>query len=430
MCKCKDGFEGDGNVECRDIDECLSNTACGSNSICINSVGNYTCECQSGFEGDPYTGCADIDECRLNPCGKGTKCTNLIGDFQCQCEKGLKGDPYSTAGCHHNWDSQTHSVEKPRGGKGGNIISPGGDLCPGGEDISCGRNARCQALSSGYACACKNGFSGNPYKECFDVDECQSKSLHKCGVGAVCINLSPGYRCDCPTGYSGDGRFSCEPIDVKTVCSSDFDCTNNAVCSSTGTCLCRTGFIAEGSQCIDINECLNERICGPSSSTTTCVNIPGSFRCECVPPMLGNPPSKPCRDPCSEVNCGQHADCLIENNEAFCVCKDGWTYNPKEISSGCLGEKDFGGAFNEFYNKYLLIKISDIDECDKSLGPNGKCGENAVCSNTPGGYLCDCKEGYLGNAKVGCYGTKQKKNNNNNNNNNTYIKFRKVILYH
>ena len=43
-------------------------------------------------------------------------------------------------------------------------------------------------------------------------------------------------------------------------------------------------------------------------------------------------------DPCSEVNCGNHASCRIEGTEAFCVCAEGWTYNPKKISAGCLGK--------------------------------------------------------------------------------------------
>ena len=76
-CKCKAGFVGDGFVECRgetifyicvlktfakstqflsDVDECLGNTACGSNALCVNTVGNHTCECQQGFQGNPYNG--------------------------------------------------------------------------------------------------------------------------------------------------------------------------------------------------------------------------------------------------------------------------------------------------------------------------------------------------------------------------------------
>ena len=43
-------------------------------------------------------------------------------------------------------------------------------------------------------------------------------------------------------------------------------------------------------------------------------------------------------DPCLEVNCGKHSKCEVEGTEAFCVCAEGWTYNPKEISAGCVGK--------------------------------------------------------------------------------------------
>ena len=88
------------------------------------------------------------------------------------------------------------------------------------------------------------------------------------------------------------------------------------------------------------------------------------------------------RDPCLEVNCGKHASCQIEGDEAFCVCQEGWTYNPREISAGCV----------------------DIDECDKTFSPTGKCGANAVCSNSPGGFSCVCAQGYTGDPFINCYG--------------------------
>ena len=34
--------------------------------------------------------------------------------------------------------------------------------------------------------------------------------------------------------------------------------------------------------------------------------------------------------------------------------------------------------------------LSDIDECDD----NSTCGENQVCFNTAGSYLCECDYGY------------------------------------
>lgn len=54
----------------------------------------------------------------------------------------------------------------------------------------------------------------------------------------------------------------------------------------------------------------------------------------------------------------------------------------------------------------LVINVSflDIDECDKVNGPFGRCGGNSVCTNSPGGYACQCKPGFTGNAFKQCTG--------------------------
>ena len=46
----------DNNFNPSDIDECREANACGANTLCNNSPGNYTCACQEGYAGDPYTG--------------------------------------------------------------------------------------------------------------------------------------------------------------------------------------------------------------------------------------------------------------------------------------------------------------------------------------------------------------------------------------
>ena len=32
------------------------------------------------------------------------------------------------------------------------------------------------------------GFTGDPFEGCRDIDECRSRTLHSCGIGAVCVN--------------------------------------------------------------------------------------------------------------------------------------------------------------------------------------------------------------------------------------------------
>ena len=112
-------------------------------------------------------------------------------------------------------------------------------------------------------------------------------------------------------------------------------------------------------------------------------------------------------DPCLDVNCGRHASCRIEGAEAFCVCEEGWTYNPREISAGCVGKKTWERLFR--IEGVCLLQVitfvsADIDECDKSISPTGKCGANAVCTNLPGKFSCACANGYEGDPFTNCYG--------------------------
>jgi hypothetical protein len=85
-------------------------------------------------------------------------------------------------------------------------------------------------------------------------------------------------------------------------------------------------------------------------------------------------------EPCKGVSCSAHAFCRAEpgGGEAYCVCEEGWTYDPARPAAGCV----------------------DVDEC----GLAGTCGENTLCTNTPGNYVCQCKPGYTGNPQVRCIG--------------------------
>lgn len=128
---------------------------------------------------------------------------------------------------------------------------------------------------------------------------------------------------------------------------------------------------------MDIDECKKNEICGPFS---ICTNNIGSFHCQCSDGYVGGPPKVQCKAPCDDVNCGDHAYCKPDGNDAYCICDEGWTFNPSDISAGCI----------------------DIDECDKINGPSGQCGENAKCTNLPGTFACQCQPGYTGNPNKQC----------------------------
>ncbi|KAI5697377.1 hypothetical protein M8J75_009317 [Diaphorina citri] len=388
-CECPPGYHGDAfTTGCVDADECV-NRPCGKDALCSNVDGSYTCTCPPGFIGDPFKLCSDINECSSSPCPDSALCTNTPGSYSCSCPAGYRGDP-STA-CY-----DVNECEAPNMcGRGAKCFNtPGSHLCvcPVGttgspaqacENINecqsnpCGVNATCIDTQGSYSCVCKEHYTGDPYQACSDIDEC--KALDKpCGLRAICENTVPGFNCLCPKGYSGkpDAKVACEQVDVTSECSSNFECVNNAECID-GLCYCRPGFDARGSVCVDVDECQLGDPCGPQAQ---CTNTPGSFRCDCVEGYVGAPPRIKCKAPCEDVKCAAHAYCKANGLEAFCMCEEGWTYDPEDISAGCI----------------------DIDECSPSHGPHGGCGQGAICTNTLGSYSCACPLGYTGNAFKQC----------------------------
>ncbi|KAK7385103.1 hypothetical protein VNO78_30814 [Psophocarpus tetragonolobus] len=76
-----------------------------------------------------------------------------------------------------------------------------------GGDYACKNNARCDDKDSdyGYRCICKDGYQGNPYLGCTDIDECMT-AKHTCISHKNCENTDGNYTCFCRTWQSGNGR--------------------------------------------------------------------------------------------------------------------------------------------------------------------------------------------------------------------------------
>ncbi|XP_028410565.1 uncharacterized protein LOC114533262 [Dendronephthya gigantea] len=92
-CKCNDGYSRDGKT-CTDINECKAGTHnCHDNATCINQLASFTCTCKEGFTGNG-TSCTNIDECSQSPppCDSNATCTDTKGSYKCKCNDGYSGD--------------------------------------------------------------------------------------------------------------------------------------------------------------------------------------------------------------------------------------------------------------------------------------------------------------------------------------------------
>ncbi|MET0387285.1 MAG: hypothetical protein ABW321_15055 [Polyangiales bacterium] len=145
-------------------------------------------------------------------------------------------------------------------------------------------------------------------------------------------------------------------------------------------CVCKAGFEASGSGCIDIDECdIGSDSC---DERTNCLNLPGSFECsDCPTGFSGNGKDA---DGCLDIDecaldlagCSEDVDC--ENTPGAFLCGD--------CPAGFTG----GGAAG----------CLDIDEC---LTNNGGCDALVECLNAPGGFSCGaCPSTHTGNGTDGC----------------------------
>ncbi|XP_065053119.1 uncharacterized protein LOC135682248 [Rhopilema esculentum] len=180
LCRCNNGFNGDGFRYCKDVDECSLNGTCHANATCTNSIGSFSCRCNTGFRGNG-TMCSDINEClESNECSKDADCINTVGSYRCDCKEGFDGDGY---GCENI--NECNYEKNP-----------------------CDDAATCSDTYGSFKCQCREGWTGNG-TVCEDINECL---FTNCTGNATCYNQPGSYRCKCNPGYKGDGFDYCEPL--------------------------------------------------------------------------------------------------------------------------------------------------------------------------------------------------------------------------
>ncbi|GFT32028.1 uncharacterized protein NPIL_671641 [Nephila pilipes] len=263
-CVCDPEFGKVSDSECRYCD-------CGSGFNCT-FYGRYDryrmeriCSCPEGFTKATYGGSCRAMCNSTHPCQNGGTCD----EGRCRCKSGTMGDfceaifwcsyecrPRLIVDCAYDQEKENYQcLCKNRSllfDYKEQVCKP----CPCGEGV-------CKYEYRELHCDCHNGYQ--EFK-----GRCK---LCDCGSDGSCeINRYTGEKiCRC-----NDGFFAREGKCVACECGLD-----NVKCNQTHNiklCDCPKGYEDRHGACEDINECLVNNTCHP---TAKCINTPGSFRCEC-----------------------------------------------------------------------------------------------------------------------------------------------------
>uniref|UniRef100_A0A1I8EZ18 Cubilin n=1 Tax=Wuchereria bancrofti TaxID=6293 RepID=A0A1I8EZ18_WUCBA len=264
------------------------------------------------------------DECSDNPCMNGATCIDLYNKFMCICPSHFEGET-----CENRIDECSIYQGTPAG---------------------CQNNASCILKPDGFHCLCQEGFHGTLCQ--LRATACEF-SLDLCGPAGHCIPTQPdpetnepGYRCLCEWGY----RSSADK--------------NNPVCE-------------------DVNECESN----PCYPGTTCINLPGSFKCDgCPPGMTGN-----------GMICLDVDECASENLET--CSKD-----PPVKCINTIGSYECAPCPPGYKGDGHICKKQS--PCELSpCHPKAKCYNMGMSSLNEEGFRCECPPGMIGDGigTEGCY---------------------------
>uniref|UniRef100_A0A8C7FEU2 Latent-transforming growth factor beta-binding protein 2 n=1 Tax=Oncorhynchus kisutch TaxID=8019 RepID=A0A8C7FEU2_ONCKI len=444
-CECKSGYAKSWKGPCEDVDECQGPSPCPSGR-CVNTLGSFQCQvCGPGFRAASGR-CLDIDECELpTTCPKGT-CTNTEGSFTCTTcgsgyrvtEDGLECDDvdeclvanvcpgqlcrnspgsFSCSSCGTGF---TLSEDGSHCQDINECLSPG--VCPMGVCSNTEGSYSCMTCDLGFTLApngltCEENLTIIAFhtflSHCLffspshsslvslfhslpplillsppDVDECSKDGV--CSHGQ-CLNTGGSYICLCETGF----KYSVDTAD----CEDQNECKEfgSSVCGTwrcentigSYRCFmgCQPGLYGQDNPDCDIDECVNETICGDHGF---CENTDGSYRCQCDQ-GYSNPPGDTGAHSCVDVNecemstalCGE-ALCENVDGSFLCICpSDNEEFDP--ITSQCRPQ----ASPTEEQRKECYYNLNDANFCDNVLSRNTT--KQECCCTVGAGWGDDCE---------------------------------------
>lgn len=162
-----------------------------------------TCALPQAIKDDPLTDTVEENFiCSCDSCGKDFSC--LGGTGTCNCNSTWVGTSCLEVCSAPATNFKVCSKFTPTGVTGANQKC----FCSDTNSylIECPQNSNWINNS----CVCDQGFSGNTFQSCQDIDECTTDT-HICHQHAKCINTVGSHWCFCRNGYTGNG-VSCKGV--------------------------------------------------------------------------------------------------------------------------------------------------------------------------------------------------------------------------
>ncbi|KAK6971063.1 mucin-like protein [Biomphalaria glabrata] len=380
----------------------------------------------------------DFDECNFlkQPCElekDHASCYNTLGSFECRCSPGY--EPKNETTC----DECGKIITKAEG-----TIDSGYHLqyisttlypeCNWTIEAPEGQVVSISFTRFGYDVGYYWSSCSSSYVTIYDGNTTSSNVIHDTRWGLPSIIRTsgnkmllvryPAYCNDDGYGFISSGfnasywTHECPKFMYGQNCSIPCSChINNTVsCNSIYSfCYCKSGWT--GSDCsLDIDECSQKYY--PCSDYTVCINLPGTYQCQCKPGLVldSNYQCSYAVDSsaCTSRNCSNMCVSYTPENETSpieeCYCPLGmemvgnqcencksWTFGSDcLLTTSCV--RDHTATYDPRYgdchcysNWTWSLCEYDYDEC--YYGTH-KCQPHSQCQNTYGSYQCYCLEYY------------------------------------
>ena len=410
-CTCTPGWTGttceervdsckhdNGKSKCKNQGQCIDCVHYPDSEECNGVSDDYVCQCSIYYRGKHCE--IDQDGCEGISCS-GYQCVDVEGvrgdlvTFMCQCPADRAGTNCETA------------VDFCKTGTIDEID------CVNGQCVSDGQGER------GWHCACNPNDAWEVDTDTglctVDIDYCAQVETNYCGNGTCVDNAAPlnWLTCECNAGFftAADDDMPCRST-VPKPCDAQ-PCQNmhlGVTCEHTQAyfdgdlnspqykCTCpeftgdpqagHNGCFCdglEGTNCqSDITDCMPLDICGVGGQ---CIDLLGAYNCSCDPGYVNDPEHE------TQPNCFKitHAcpDPFI-GTDGLPLCNGGpcntsipldWGCICTDVPSAGVTDKVAQGPGNDFC----------ADGC-----ANTPCGAHGACTDTVGGYECECHQGWFG----------------------------------